>query len=137
MANSKLDPDRVPVRMASWGKPVLRPRWAPFWRRFAWHHGGEGRWLWVGDAMLLLYDATAYKLRSDHVDRIERETGTAAGSLAEGELLAAMSRLGIRELGFTADDKDAIVTTGRVGEGLSAETAPEAQIAAGGISLIR
>ena len=127
MAQSDFDPDRVPVRIGTWGKPVMRFRWTPFWRRFVWHEGVESRWLWVGDALLLLYDATAYKLHRDYVDRIERETGTAAGSLNEEGLLAAMNHLNIRALGFTADDEDAMATAGSPAGDCSNGASPQAQ----------
>ena len=62
----------------------------------------------MGDGLLLLFGATAHKLHCDDVDRIERETGRAAGGLTEDELLAAMGRLAIGEPELTDEDRDAI-----------------------------
>ena len=107
MRESRSSLERVTVRRGPWGKPVLRPRWAPLWRPFVWHRGAWGRWLWVSEGLLLLFGATAHKLHRDDVDRIELETGRAANGLTEDELLAAMGRLAIGELGLTDVDRKA------------------------------
>jgi len=62
----------------------------------------------TGGFMFLLYDAMAYKLYREDVARIERETGRPARELTEGELLAAMRRLGIQKLELTPEDREVI-----------------------------
>jgi hypothetical protein len=68
------------------------------------------RRLIVGGGMLLLVGGTtaALKLALRDIRRIELHTGGPADDLTQGELLAAMKRLGIQKLELTADDEAAI-----------------------------
>ena len=71
------------------------------WRPFLWWP----RVVMMGAFTFLLYDAMAYKFHEDDVRRIERATGNPAKDLTEGELVAAMQRLGISRLELTPDEQ--------------------------------
>ena len=87
----------------------MRPR---VWRRlFRWHRGRWARWLWMGPAMLVLFNTASYKLHADDIERVEQNTGKAATNLSEEELVLAMRKLGIKSLELTDEDQDAILGT--------------------------
>ena len=79
-----------------WGMPFM---WGgPFmWRRRR-----------FGSFTFLLLGGLLYKLYSDDVRRVERETRKRAEDLNEGELKEAMRRLGINRLEITPEDVDRV-----------------------------
>jgi hypothetical protein len=72
----------------------------------------------LGTSVVLLIGGSyaIYKLTQNDIQRIERETGKSAENMTEGELKAAMKKLGIQKLELTPEDKAEINKVGNEAE---------------------
>jgi len=64
--------------------------------------------------LFLAEAAAAIKLREADLRRLEAETGRSAADMTDGELLAAMERLGIKPLNLEDDDREVVRSVPKV-----------------------